>query len=242
MFLRSHSWSSPASLQPTRAPMSPRLTLGRLNGTIRDTWLVRASIVVWLTAVVTGFLWAIDYDVRPAAVLAAPEQWPADSRLERPSQAPTVLMFVHPKCPCTRASLAELARIKEQAGEALSVQLVLVDLPELKVDWKRSGVWPSIKAIKDAKLWFDSEGVEGRRFAAKASGYTLVYDAAGRLAFSGGITGARGHFGPNANSDTLAAVAVHPHVGAAASQVPSTPVFGCPLFDSSGDCCKVEKQ
>jgi hypothetical protein len=47
-------------------------------------------------------------------------------------------------------------------------------------------LWPAQRARADA------EGVEMHRFGALTSGQTLVYDAAGRLLFSGGITASRG--------------------------------------------------
>ena len=49
----------------------------------------------------------------------------------------------------------------------------------------------------------DDDGAEARRFGAETSGQTLLYDARGALAFSGGITGARGHAGDNAGRASL---------------------------------------
>jgi len=67
--------------------------------------------------------------------------------------------------------------------------------------------------------------VEARRFGVETSGQTLLYDAGGRLIFSGGITGSRGHAGDNAGEAALVALLTSGQADRRA-----TSVFGCPLF------------
>ncbi len=43
----------------------------------------------------------------------------------------------------------------------------------------------------------------GAELGSSTSGQVLLYDPSGRLAFSGGITAARGHVGDNAGSDAI---------------------------------------
>ncbi len=52
----------------------------------------------------------------------------------------------------------------------------------------------------------DDDGAEAKRFGAETSGQTLLYDERGTLAFSGGITGSRGHAGDNAGRASLLAL------------------------------------
>ena len=47
---------------------------------------------------------------RPGGDPEAPARWPEASALVRNADGPTLVLFAHPKCPCTDASLAELAR------------------------------------------------------------------------------------------------------------------------------------
>jgi hypothetical protein len=88
-------------------------------------------------------------------------------------------------------------------------------------------------------VW-DEGGAEARRFGATTSGHAVLYSPDGRLLFRGGLTGARGHAGDNANLDALAAVldgAPSPHI--------NVPVFGCPLFElpsTTEGACNVCKQ
>jgi hypothetical protein len=70
----------------------------------------------------------------------------------------------------------------------------------------------------------DPEGKEADLFGAVASGQTMLYDAGGRLQFSGGITAGRGHSGDNAGRSTLVAL-----ITKGKSELRETPVYGCSL-------------
>jgi hypothetical protein len=71
----------------------------------------------------------------------------------------------------------------------------------------------------------DDRGVEAERFGTSTSGQTLLYSADGRLLFSGGITGSRGHAGDNEGRDGLVALLTRAGSGRTRASV-----FGCPLF------------
>ena len=71
----------------------------------------------------------------------------------------------------------------------------------------------------------DDGGAEARAFGVETSGQTLLYDAAGKLRFNGGITGSRGHAGDNAGRKALVAL-----IGETAPDRNGASVFGCPLF------------
>ena len=79
-------------------------------------------------------------------------------------------------------------------------------------------------AIPGVATILDRGGREAARFGAHVSGQTFLYDAAGRLVFSGGMTIARGHAGDNDGEDALLALITAGH-----APVASTPVFGCLL-------------
>ncbi len=56
----------------------------------------------------------------------------------------------------------------------------------------------------------------------------MIYDAAGQLAFEGGITSFRGHSGDNDGRDAIVAL-----LRGQRPQRRATPVFGCALFEGS---------
>jgi hypothetical protein len=86
-------------------------------------------------------------------------------------------------------------------------------------------LWNTASRLPGATVLRDDEGIEARRFGAMTSGQTLLYDGGGRLVFSGGITGARGHAGENAGRNAVIALLN----GRPAGQ-DETWVFGCSLF------------
>jgi len=143
---------------------------------------------------------------------------------------PRLLMFVHPLCPCSRASLAELAEIMARNPGKVDTEVIFVKPANAGASWDHSSLWKLASNIPDVRLVCDGGGSLARRLGALTSGYVLLYDAGGRLLFSGGITRSRGHEGDNPGRRALCALLA----GGAASDV-KTPVFGCSLF-SAGEC------
>jgi hypothetical protein len=93
--------------------------------------------------------------------------------------------------------------------------------------WVQSDLWVTASSIPGVHVLRDVDGADARRFGAWTSGQTLLYDAQGRLRFSGGITDARGHEGDNAGRASLESILFHGETPAA-----RTSVFGCGLFAS----------
>src|SRR4051794_20557476 len=67
--------------------------------------------VAWLAALGLGFYGVMAYETTPGPTGEAPPAWPSGSALPRVAGVPNVVMAVHPKCPCTGASLDTLASI-----------------------------------------------------------------------------------------------------------------------------------
>jgi len=92
-------------------------------------------------------------------------------------------------------------------------------------DWAHTDLWKAATKIPDVRLTADPDGNIARQFGARTSGQTLLYDLHGKLAFSGGITAARGHSGDNDGRDSIVALLLGKtpirHI---------TPVFGCALY------------
>ncbi len=130
-------------------------------------------------------------------------------------------MSVHARCPCSRASVAELGEIAGRSRGRLLIYVLIVPAPgEAALD---SAVGRAASAIPGVRVVADDGGARSRAFGALTSGHAALFDAAGRLRFAGGITGARGHAGDNeGRASVLALLADRP----ASSH---TPVFGCPL-------------
>jgi hypothetical protein len=155
-------------------------------------------------------------------------QWPSDSTLPALQNRPRLLVFAHPQCPCSRATVSELAVILAKCeGKADAYVLFLSPRSQTR-QWVRSTLWRDAEAIPGVHAMEDIQGREALRFGAATSGQTLLYDASGRLLFSGGITPARGHAGDNDGSDALLEL-----LSGGSGRHHQTPVFGCSLRDAS---------
>lgn len=189
--------------------------------------LLWASLaLLWIAVVVTGLATLAAYDNRPGIAAGAPERWPSDTALRLDARRPTLVMLAHPRCSCTEASLSELAEILARAPGRAQVYVVFIRPTRAAgmADWDRTGLRRAAEAIPGVTVVRDEDGREAARFVARTSGQTLLYGSDGRLLFSGGTTGARGHAGDNAGRATLISLLTE---GRAARR--DTPVFGCSL-------------
>jgi hypothetical protein len=189
----------------------------------RALWTALGAL--WLGAVAAGFAWLGSYNNRPGIPANAPARWPADTQIARDTRHPTLVMLVHPRCTCSRASLGELAELVARARHRPTTVVLMVRPAGVSGDWEQTDLWQSAAHIPGVTVVRDDGGVEAERFGTRASGQTLLYDTDGRLLFSGGITGARGHPGDNAGRAAILALLDREEVHQA-----GTPVFGCPLL------------
>ncbi|HEV2694106.1 MAG TPA: hypothetical protein VG347_14520 [Verrucomicrobiae bacterium] len=134
-------------------------------------------------------------------------------------------MFVHPQCPCTRASMEELNHLLARHHGQVSVRVMFIQPGALTAKQMQGDLWQIAMAMPDVSAQVDINGVQATLFGAETSGYVLLYDAHGRLLFRGGITGGRGHAGDNAGEDDIDAF-----LGGGTPQSRQTPVYGCSLL------------
>ena len=184
--------------------------------------ILTAAIATWSVVLGGGTYAMWRYKQTPAARVCAPARWPAGSALSRDPTRWTLLLFAHPECPCTRASLTELGRILSTLGDKVSPTIVVLSPPD-EPGWRQSAIWRRATEIVP-RVHPDTDGNEAIRFGAVASGYTLLYDPGGTLRFAGGITGARGHEGHNVGEARLVALAE-----GRLDALQESPTFGCAL-------------
>jgi hypothetical protein len=189
--------------------------------------ITTATATIWLTAVVAALALIAKYANDPGRSGAIPHQWPAQSLIALDTDRPTLIMFVHPYCPCTRASLGELDSLMARCRGQFNAHVVFVKPAGLGEFQAKSDLWRRASAIPGVTVHSDSSGSETRLFHPETSGQTVLYDRDGRLLFQGGITISRGHAGDNPGRSALVALLNHQLVNEV-----ETPVFGCSLFDT----------
>jgi hypothetical protein len=157
----------------------------------------------WAAAVLFGSSRMLNYEFTAGAAGTPSSSWPADSSIRPDRHGANLVMFAHPRCPCTRASIAELAQVMAHAPRSAVAYVLFYRPRQFPPGWERTDLWRSAAAIPGVTVLADPDGREAQRFGAVTSGHVLLYDGAGKLLFTGGITGSRGHAGDNAGCDSV---------------------------------------
>lgn len=185
------------------------------------------AIALWFFTVVAGMGVVLEHAYTPGKSGDAPKTWPASTHVSLATSGPTLIMFAHPHCPCTRASLGELAKVAENCRGQFTTQVWFTKPSGTSDDWTNTAIWRQAAAIPGVMIYCDDLGTEASRFHAETSGETVLYDQTGKLLFQGGITLSRGHEGDNPARRAVEAL-LHRQIS---NQVQSA-VYGCPLLSS----------
>lgn len=187
-------------------------------------------IVIWLAAAGAGFALILNYQTTSGLAGKTPEHWPAGTQIALDSRLDTLVMFAHPQCPCTHASMEELNRVLARSEGRVAAQVWFFRPEKLSPGWTHDGLWKSAAAIPGVSVREDANGGQARLFGAETSGYVLLYDPRGKLLFKGGITGSRGHAGDNAGEDAIIDLLKGEEIS-----LKRTPVYGCSLLGKCED-------
>jgi hypothetical protein len=185
-------------------------------------WLVVG--LMWILVIVGGMRVLLRYETVSGSAGDPPGVWPVTSRIQRIPGLPTIVVMGHPRCPCTRATIGELALIMTRLNNKVHGVVVFVRPQGTPDGWDDTDVRRSAAAIPSVTVMTDLDETEADLFNAQVSGQTMLYDTTGKLLFRGGITAARGHSGDNAGRSTIISF-----VTDGAAQPNRTPVYGCAL-------------
>lgn len=188
--------------------------------------LTRAALILWAFTIVGGFRVLVDYELKAGVAAAAPEQWPAAAALRFDATRANLVMFAHPQCPCSRASMVELAAIMTRAGEKLSATVCFFAPDSEPEAWTHSALWRTASTIPRVAIVADRNSQIAAHFGSATSGQVFLFERTGRRLFFGGITGARGHEGENRGRNLVIALAQ-----GELCEANTAPVFGCSLHD-----------
>ena len=189
------------------------------------TLLVGVACAAWAGGVLAGLVLLDVHAGTAAASVAPPARWPAGARVALDPALPTLLVFAHPRCPCTDATLEELNRVLAHCDGRVAVTVLFRSDPALGADWAHGRLWDEATALPGVAVLQDPLGALARRFGVRTSGHALLYAPDGSLLFEGGLTLARGHAGDSPGAAAVQDLVLHGHGPAHA------PVFGCGLFD-----------
>lgn len=191
---------------------------------VRKGVLIGFLGVAWLLCVLWGMNAQMERERIPGSEGEPTVRWPEASFLTGPSTLPVLVLALHPKCPCSRATLEELAVLHRDLAGRLRSQLLFLQPEGCSEEWVRSDLWTLALSIPGAIPVADPGGREAARFGARTSGHAFLYGRSGLLLFSGGLTRARGTTGPSAGLASITSL-----VNGRGPSCARTPVYGCGL-------------
>ena len=185
---------------------------------------------IWTLAAASGFGLMARHESTPGPVGKTQADWPIGTALARDSSRPNLVMFAHPRCPCTLSSLDQLACLAELYPGEVAIRIFFI-LPEgIDDSWEHTASWRKARAIPGIVVLPDRGGIEARRFGAATSGHVLLFGSDGRCIYSGGITQGRGVEVPNDRGEAVIRLTKSRSEGLQVG-----PTFGCPLLGRSRD-------
>lgn len=186
--------------------------------------LLILAYMMWTTLLLTGHLVLFEYEMTASPLANTKRIFPAKSIVQMAKGRQNIILFLHPMCPCSMASVDEFHELM-RAGEKDSVGTVVAFMPqEMQSEWALQPVFSSLKRIRNVSIVYDTTGAQADIFGATTSGHVLIYDGRGILQFSGGITASRGHSGDNANFELAKKTILERN-----PKFVTTPVLGCAL-------------
>ena len=224
-----NKYSTKAALKGIIKAFNPLISQPETPMRVKNLYLLIPSLIAWVFLVGWGWSALSKYENTPGVeVSATSERWPTLSKIERSENQPTMVMFLHPKCPCSRASMAQLSKIMAHSQNKVSVKVVFIKPSAFASDWVKTDLYRSAASTPGVDVLIDEAAQEAEVFHVQTSGQVMLYDREGQLVFNGGITSARGHEGDNTGQDAIISFLTKGEIA-----TKKTPFFGCLLTDKS---------
>lgn len=177
------------------------------------------GLSLWLAGIIAGFAGLQAYSAKAGTSRAPTGQAGGFlASLQKPGR-PLLVMAVHPRCPCTDASLAELGDLLARSRGACDALL----LQYHPAGWPVEAAFQTLGGRR-VPVMQDPDGRLAAMLGAETSGHCVLVDASGTIRFHGGLTVARGHRGLSPAQDAILEV-----VSGGSPHLTSAPVYGCAL-------------
>lgn len=186
--------------------------------------LLLVVYTIWIGLLLIGHTVLFEYELTAGPLSNSKRIFPDRSLIQLTHSCQNLILFLHPACPCSAATVDEFRDLMGQ-GEKDSVGTVVFFMPRAKEsEWSVAPIISSVKRIPNVSTLYDADGSQAKLFGATTSGHLFLYDGRGILQFSGGITGSRGHTGDNQYFELAKRTIV-----CKSPQFATAPVFGCSL-------------
>lgn len=228
-------WNKPVATPPTKVRKGLQSN-GRFPVNVSPELYSRGAhtvpavryLMLWVGALLLSFASLFRYEFAGAAPVGVPPQLPTAFSEYHVSERTTLLFFLHPRCPCTAAGIAELNRVLSDYPAAFNTTILFPSPSGAPDDWVAGTNYEAASRLPGARLNTDDDALLSELLQITTSGTAVVYDRHGALLFHGGLTSSRGHEGANYGAQAIREIAL----GKRPTQS-VTPVFGCRLYQST---------
>jgi len=187
----------------------------------KRVWLL--TLFFWLGLIGVGYAWLLHYSFAPGKTNTAPRRLPPDLALAKPSTRAQLFVALHPRCPCSRATVRELAKIQNCAAAATDITVLIYKPADAPDSWVEGALLDDCRRMK-CQVRPDPEGRLATSLGSLTSGGVVLYDRNGSLRYQGGITASRGHEGDNTGERAVIEI-----LRGSRQTYRTMPVFGCPI-------------
>ena len=129
---------------------------------------------LWVASIISGMGILTVYEYGAGRDTGSPASWPVRSEIPLAADEPTLVLFAHPECPCTQASIGELAVLMTRCPAEVKAHVVFLHPTGTGTDWTHTDLWRSAEAIPGVAVMADEAGGEAARFHATTSGQVVL--------------------------------------------------------------------
>ncbi len=205
---------------PTLMNMS---NVSNIRQVAKTIWFRTIVVVIWITAMFGGAVVVARYGLGEGAKDRVLTCLPEDLRETSASDVQHLFVFLHPRCPCSRATVQEFLSIVDRIDDRCDCTAYLVCPGDTGREFAEGKILEALRTSKKINIVYDLGGDSAKRMGVRTSGHTFLFSASGNLLFEGGITGARGQIGENGGKHGLSDKLASP-----GKTLFRWPVYGCP--------------
>jgi len=188
---------------------------------IQRFWLI--ALLIWLGGIALGYAWLFRYSFAAGKAMTAPLAIPASLAPAEPLTRAHLFIALHPRCPCSRATVRELAKILSHSAGATEVTVLMYKPAGASDTWLEGALLDECRRMK-CRIRPDPDGRLAASVGSLTSGGVALYGGDGKLRYQGGITASRGHEGDNVGENAVIEI-----LRGNGGSHRSMPVFGCPI-------------
>src|SRR5205814_2100324 len=137
---------------------------------VRALILNIAGCVISLVAIGTALVFVSGFETFGGSPSQPGTDWPKDASIALDRTRPTLLMFAHPRCPCTRASLEELKTVLSSCRGKVVANVFFLSPSRTPSVWTLTESWREATTIPGLTVRYDTDGCLSGLFGAETSG------------------------------------------------------------------------